>query len=454
MVHLPGFRDILNRFHSPSTTNHFDDYQHHQRSHHHHHGHHHSHHHSRSGSSSRTPVPTSTHAAPAVATIVVPPTRPRSTPPVPVHHASYARQKQHHYHRQVVPIYVTPSPLLNDTVPIGEEGFPIPASHAYYVDQPYRSRAESFSGSGRHSLDHGANVGPTALHPDPSSSSSHNASTGHSSNSHSHSHSSSSNHVSRGSSSTSISQHPQRPALKRSNTGAGTSSQGHSSLNSSDQDIQKRRRHVSFVNPKRPVTLHMHPLLASNAHTHAPISYDVIFPPSRETVVDRTTLSSVPSHLLKEPATEPSTIDRLLLKSEWLPDEWGVLATPGGRSSMIDSPHSTNKKFFIGEFGPVGADSSSTGITNFDVLYAVYVTLQQKITREEWDELGRSDHGPRGQRHAVKAYERRCRLLGGGWDEGVKRVDWLGERTKLSGVVADKNENPLGKANLVFSRAG
>ncbi|KAK7453328.1 hypothetical protein VKT23_012007 [Stygiomarasmius scandens] len=436
MVHIPGFRDILNRFHSSAANNHLEEYSHHHHSHHSHHHHHH-HHHSRSSSRSRTPAPPA--PLPATAHIVTP-ARPRSTPPV---RETFPHQK-HHGH--IPPIYVTPSPLLDSTIPITNDVYPMPVNYIYPVNQSNRTRVNSYSGSGRRSLDH-ASVGASSLHPDPSSSSSFNTSSHSHSHSHSHSLSSGSlHHASRGSSSTSISQ--TRPALKRSNTGAGNSSQGHGSHSSSDQDIQKRRRHVSFVNPKRLVTLHMHPLLASNAHTHAPISYDVTCPPSKESIVDRTTRSSVPGHLLKEPATEPSTIDRLVLKSEWLPAEWGTVAFPGsGTMDEIQSHHGYGKKFFIGE----SSGSSGGSITNFDVLYAIYANLQQKITQEEWEELGRSDS--RGQRHAIRAYDRRCRMLGRGWEEGLKRVDWLGERTCLSGVLVDKSENPLGMASLVFSRS-
>ncbi|KAF5345430.1 hypothetical protein D9758_013619 [Tetrapyrgos nigripes] len=250
-----------------------------------------------------------------------------------------------------------------------------------------------------------------------------------------------------------------RPALKRSHT----SESSHGTRSSSD--LEKRRRHVSFVNPYRPQTLHMHPLLASNHLTHAPISYDVLLPPSVHSVVDRTTRNSVPGHVLSQPATDPPTFDRLVLKSDMF--SWPVVAFPGGRSTSFESQSQshhghgsgTTNKFFLGDIGSHNSHShshsshsnqSDTPITNFDVLNAVYKTLHIKLTQDEWETLGRVD--TRGQRRAARAYERRCRMLGGGWDEGVQRVDLLGERSRLNGVMVDKSETEVGIAKLVFSK--
>lgn len=63
----------------------------------------------------------------------------------------------------------------------------------------------------------------------------------------------------------------------------------------------------------------MHPLLASTRFTHAPISYDVLSPPSSNSVLDRSTRSSVPSHTLSQPATDPPTFGKLILQSDKFP---------------------------------------------------------------------------------------------------------------------------------------
>lgn len=53
----------------------------------------------------------------------------------------------------------------------------------------------------------------------------------------------------------------------------------------------------------------------------------------------------------------------------------------------------------------------------------------------------------------TKAYEERCVRMGGGWEGGVRRVDWLGGKTRLVGIEVDKVEGGKGVGKLVFGRA-
>ncbi|KAK7463132.1 hypothetical protein VKT23_007716 [Stygiomarasmius scandens] len=177
------------------------------------------------------------------------------------------------------------------------------------------------------------------------------------------------------------------------------------------------RPHVSFVNPNRPQTLHMHPLLAASSHSRAPISYDVMFPPSPQTVVDRTTRTAVPSHTLGQPATDPPTCSTLVLRSDRFP--WPIVGLVSKRP-----------------------------VTNSDLILTLYNVLSSRVTREEWDALGK---GSRAQRKVTRAYERRTRALG---DEegGVRRIDWLGEKTRLIGIEVDKTAIDLGVAKLIFGK--
>ncbi|KAK0202292.1 hypothetical protein DFS33DRAFT_1263474 [Desarmillaria ectypa] len=173
--------------------------------------------------------------------------------------------------------------------------------------------------------------------------------------------------------------------------------------------------HVSFANPNRPEVLHMHPLLASSQRHHAPIWYDVTFTPSFQSVVDRKTRMPIPTHTLSQPATDPAKSDKLVLKSNKLP--W-----------------------------PIVVDADGRVVTNLDLLCAVHRTLLTRVTHREWEALG---HGTHAQLKAARAYEARCRKLGGGWDGGVRRIDWLGEKTYLIGVEVDKS---AGVGNLVFGK--
>ncbi|SJL12007.1 uncharacterized protein ARMOST_15423 [Armillaria ostoyae] len=175
------------------------------------------------------------------------------------------------------------------------------------------------------------------------------------------------------------------------------------------------QHHVSFANPNRPQALHMHPLLASSRHHPAPIWYDVIFTPSSKSVVDRKTRTPIPAHTLSQPATDPAKPDKLVLRSNKLP--WPVVVHADGKI-----------------------------ITNLDLLCAVHRTLSTRVTHREWEALG---HGTHAQLKAARAYETRCKKLGGGWDGGVRRIDWLGEKTFLIGVEVDKS---TGVGKLVFGK--
>lgn len=202
----------------------------------------------------------------------------------------------------------------------------------------------------------------------------------------------------------------------------------------------------------------MHPLLSYGRIQRAPISFDVIFPPSTRTVVDRHTHSPIPPCTLTQPATEPPTYGRFTLRCDKLP--WEIIASTGGDSVNIGSVgRSSGKRFYIGSTSsgrPRSSSSSSSGfpeaVTNLDVLQAIHTTLSARVTQGEWDSLG---SGSRAQRKATRAYEKRCTDMGGGWGAGVRRVDFLGGKTKLVGIeIATEKIGgesvTIGK--LVFSR--
>jgi hypothetical protein len=160
--------------------------------------------------------------------------------------------------------------------------------------------------------------------------------------------------------------------------------------------------HVSFTNPKRPATVHMHPLLAYGRLHRPPISYDITYTPSSRTVIDRSTLTPLPNHTLAQPATEPPTMTQLVPKADRLP--WPIVAIPSDLKSNTAS--SSGARFYLG-----GSNSSSSTknlgspVSNLDVLYAVHNTLSVRVTQQEWEALG---HGSRVQRKITRAYEKRC----------------------------------------------
>ncbi|OBZ73111.1 hypothetical protein A0H81_06651 [Grifola frondosa] len=149
--------------------------------------------------------------------------------------------------------------------------------------------------------------------------------------------------------------------------------------------------------------------------------------PSARTILDRETRSAIPAHTLSQPATDPPN------------------TTGPGLSYAVTS--------FLG----VAFDSLALGrgrsgggvITNLDLLYAVHTTLLTRITQEEWGALG---HGSRAQQKVTRAYERRCTRMGGGWEGGVRRIDWLGEKTCLVGVEIDRSSASACTGKLVFGK--
>lgn len=182
-------------------------------------------------------------------------------------------------------------------------------------------------------------------------------------------------------------------------------------------------------------SLRMHPLLAVTRLHNAPISYDILYTPSTRTVLDRTTHMAVPPHTLAQPATDPATpiSARIVLRSDKFP--WPVVVGPSSSSK-------SGSRFYLG-----GSDKSNhSAITNLDLLYALHTTLLTRVTPQEWESLG---HGSRAQRKVTQAYEKRCKRMGGGWEGGVRRIDWLHCRTRLVGVEVDK----YGQGKLSFSKA-
>ncbi|KAG2067136.1 hypothetical protein BDR04DRAFT_984955, partial [Suillus decipiens] len=207
-------------------------------------------------------------------------------------------------------------------------------------------------------------------------------------------------------------QYDRRPSLQQRHTWQTAHESGHSYIG---MDPHGRRAPA----------LHMHPLFASTRLHSAPINYDVTFAPSPRTVLDRTTHSPVDAHTLSQPATDPPTpaSSRILLRSDKFP--WPVVV---GSSRNGRSPD----------------------ITNLDLLHALYETLLTRVTPQEWEALG---NGSRAQRKVTQAYEQRCTRLGGGWEGGVRRVDWLHGKTRLIGIEVEKNGSAAGSGKLVFGKA-
>ncbi|KAJ6601725.1 hypothetical protein DFH09DRAFT_1125775 [Mycena vulgaris] len=222
---------------------------------------------------------------------------------------------------------------------------------------------------------------------------------------------------------------PLRPALKQTTSWNSTST----STRSSTHDL-----HVSFVIPTRPdpTTFAMHPLFEYTHLDHAPISCDILYPPSSRSILDRSTRATIPYEMLDEPATEPALCTQLVLKSELFP--WEIVVRPNA-SNACTSPTKSGR-YPLARRRP---------ITNLDVLFALYDALEERVTEDEWAALGSRS---RTQRKISRAYEQRCIKLSGGWETGVRRIDWLDGRTRLVGVemALPKDGTASETATLIF----
>ncbi|KAJ2922980.1 hypothetical protein H1R20_g14110, partial [Candolleomyces eurysporus] len=232
-----------------------------------------------------------------------------------------------------------------------------------------------------------------------------------------------------------------------------------------------------------------------NGKPAAPIQYDVSATPSNNNTMDYLN-KRIPMCTLLEPATEPPTRGKLTLTSDEFP--WPVVIHASGNSAPVDAtgrpivppaspsqgkgelspfsspalraatssscslPRKQEKKFYIDASSDSDDedddDSDDEGnsdafVSNLDVLCAIHSTLARGICQDEWDELGEGDSPE--QRRIARAYRRRCRETGDDLTEGVKRIDFLKNKTVLVGIESKRKgdrssrDGVLGK--LVFA---
>ncbi|CAK5284587.1 unnamed protein product [Mycena citricolor] len=200
---------------------------------------------------------------------------------------------------------------------------------------------------------------------------------------------------------------PLRPALK----------QGSGRFKSSSQRASTQGTSISFL------------------FHHAPLSYDIAFPPSKQTILRRGARDPIPIEVLDEPATEPPMYTELVLHCAHFP--WDIVVHP---HTAIEAPASRR-------CGPrMPPRRRKTPITNLDIVCAVHDALSGRASGDEWGRLS-----TKVQRRISRSYEARCVQTGGGWDAGVRKIDWLEGRTRLVGIemVPVKNSGQP-RAMLVF----
>lgn len=80
---------------------------------------------------------------------------------------------------------------------------------------------------------------------------------------------------------------------------------------------------------------------------------------------------------------------------------------------------------------------NSAGVTIGDILYKVHTALNKTVAKEEYESV----KDERSQAKILQAYKRNCTPTPGlptrKREEGLKRIDWLSERTFFSGIQKD-----------------
>ncbi|OSC96378.1 hypothetical protein PYCCODRAFT_1441083 [Trametes coccinea BRFM310] len=146
---------------------------------------------------------------------------------------------------------------------------------------------------------------------------------------------------------------------------------------------------------------------------------------------------------LREPATYPP-VWRMTITHDKIPD-WPVVLEP--RSTSRE--RSRERSPFLGVPPEVSQDSP---ITVFDVLKAIFLTVQRQISHVDWARLSQSD-----MRAVSMAYTRRCRTFSSAaaFEEaqGVRRVDYLRDDYMFRGIARENSKDGFAKMKLLTGPA-
>ncbi|KAK2461330.1 hypothetical protein APHAL10511_006857 [Amanita phalloides] len=193
--------------------------------------------------------------------------------------------------------------------------------------------------------------------------------------------------------------------------------------------------HLPIAAKQQPQQMNVHFLLAYSPYASSPLNYNLLNPP--------------PPDLLEEPATNPP-LPQMLITCPFLPGGWQIRVTPGPVPTSLNgtdglfSPATT-------VYSPLLQGSSdeippSRGyVTVLDVFYALYISLRTVLRQPEYQSLVALPSYSKETVNAafwarlaqiedpVKKEEQRCR--------GVRRVDFLGGRTRFLGLAGTLKED-------------
>ncbi|KAF8625637.1 hypothetical protein AX15_005276 [Amanita polypyramis BW_CC] len=196
--------------------------------------------------------------------------------------------------------------------------------------------------------------------------------------------------------------------------------------------------------------MNVHYLIAYFPHSASPLQYNLLHPPQNSLLPYQ---PHQPHQLeLDQPATEPP-LTQMFITCPFLPEKWQILVVPGaGRTSVggmegIFSPASTVYSPLYGSSDEIPGQTQGY-ISILDVLYALYTSLRVIIHPSEYESLTctstptstapSSSYFSKESVNAAfwarlsqidnptKREEQRRR--------GVRRIDFLGDRTKFLGL--------------------
>ena len=203
----------------------------------------------------------------------------------------------------------------------------------------------------------------------------------------------------------------------------------------------------------KPAQMNVHYLIAYSPHSISPLPYNVLHPPQSSFLLPQ---QQQQQFELDQPATEPP-LAQMVIKCPLLPDKWQILVVPGGpptsASGMegISSPASTVYSPLHG-----GSPDEITGQTRGyisvrDVLYSLYTSLRVILHPSEYESLTTttsSNSSPCFLKESVNAafWARLSQIDNPTKREeqrrrGVRRIDFLGGRTRFMGLSGTLNGN-------------
>ncbi|CDO77243.1 hypothetical protein BN946_scf184747.g56 [Trametes cinnabarina] len=205
-----------------------------------------------------------------------------------------------------------------------------------------------------------------------------------------------------------------------------------------------------FVQPMAyqpaPLAPAIHPLLNGENAGGPLLLFDLsqnTFNPQRITAHGQKKGTPVSLEELREPATHPS-VYHMTITCDKLP-EWPIVLEP--RSTSRE--RSRERSPFLGVPSAAAADAP---ITVYDVLMAIYRTVQRQITHVDWARLSQSD-----MRAVSIAYTRRCRTFpsAAAFEEaqGVRRVDYLRDDYMFRGIARENSKDGFAKMKLLTGPA-